>query len=180
MNKQTLVGIAVVVVVAIIVSWFWFASTAKAPAGLPADYKNATYIIDGQPVTLVNGSASTPVAPGSASQLVTQYFGNDATGDLNGDGTLDTAFLLTQNAGGSGTFYYVVVALKTAGGYLGTNAVLLGDRVAPQPTEIQNGEVVANYAERKAGEPMTTEPSVGVSKYLRVTAGTLEVANPNQ
>ncbi len=185
MNKQTGVAIAVIAAAVIAVGgWFWYAGTAKAPTqapGIAADYKNGTYLIDGQAVTLVGGRASTPAAPGSASQVVTQYFGNEATGDLNGDGTPDTAFILTQSGGGSGIFYYVVAALKTAGGYQGTNAVLLGDRVAPQTTQISGGEVVANYAERKAGEPMTTQPSVGVSKYLRIVAGTLvEVAHPNQ
>lgn len=189
MNKKIGIGIAIVAAVAVVGGWFWYADTANAPTvasntttTMPsADYKDTTYIINGQAVALVGGRASTPAAPGSASQVVTQYFGNEAMGDLNGDGTPDTAFILTQSSGGSGIFYYVVVALKTAGGYQGTNAVLLGDRVAPQPTQISGDEVVANYAERKAGEPMTTPPSVSVSKYLRIVAGTLvEVANPNQ
>lgn len=133
-----------------------------------ADYKNTTYIIEGQSVTLTDGRAETTVAPGSASKTVTQYFGNEATGDLNNDGTPDVAFLLTQDAGGSGTFYYVVVALKTSDGYQGTNAILLGDRIAPQTTEIREGQLIVNYADRKPDEPMTAQPSVGVSKYLKV------------
>jgi len=142
----------------------------------PADYKNATYVIEGQPVTLVNGHSEVPAAPGSASKVLTDYFGNDATGDLNGDGLPDVAFILTQNSGGSGTFYYVVAALRSsAGTYTGTNAVLLGDRIAPQTTEIKGGEVIVNYADRKPGEPMTAQPSVGVSKYLKVENGALVV-----
>ena len=138
------------------------------------DFKNATYTIDGTTVTLVNGSAETPAAPGSASSIVTHYFGNEATGDLNGDGVPDVAFLLTQQTGGSGTFYYAVAALKTSTGYVGTNAVLLGDRIAPQTTEIRNGQVLVNYATRASGEPMTASPSVGVTAYLRVEGTTLE------
>jgi membrane-bound inhibitor of C-type lysozyme len=142
--------------------------------GTVADYKNATYVIEGQPVMLVNGRAETAAAPGSASQTVTQYFGNEATGDLNGDGVPDVAFLLTQNSGGSGMFYYVVVALKTTNNYQGTNAILLGDRIAPQTTEIKNGQLIVNYADRAAGEPMTAQPSVGVSKYFKVEGTTLK------
>src|SRR3989344_288898 len=126
----------------------------------PSDYKNATYIIEGLPVTLVNGRAEVADVPDSALKMVTQYFGNEATGDLNGDGTPDVAFILTQNGGGSGTFYHAVVALKAASGYQGTNAILLGDRIAPQTTEIRNGQVIVNYADRKAGEPMSVRPSV--------------------
>lgn len=140
---------------------------------ISTDYKNGTYIIEGEPTTLIHGVSRVPAAPGSASQVITTYFGNEATGDLNGDGVPDVAFLLTQNSGGSGTFYYVVVALKTPQGYQGTNAVLLGDRIAPQTTEIQDGELIVNYADRDPSEPMTARPSVGVSKHLLVEHGSL-------
>jgi membrane-bound inhibitor of C-type lysozyme len=137
------------------------------------NYKDGTYAIDGQDITLSNGASQIEAASGSASKIITKYFGNDATGDINGDGKPDIAFLLTQSGGGSGTFYYVVAALNTGEGYAGTNAVLLGDRIAPQTTEIQNGEIIVNYADRKAGEPMTAAPSVGVSKYLNIENGQL-------
>jgi len=150
--------------------------TALETATSVSDYKDATYTIDGRSVTLANGKAASESAPGSASKVMTQYFGNQAVGDLNGDGVPDVAFILTQEGGGSGTFYYVVAALKSGDGYHGTNAVLLGDRIAPQTTEIKNGELIVNYAERKAGEPMTAQPSMGVSKYLTVIGGTLTAA----
>jgi hypothetical protein len=97
--------------------------------------------------------------------------------DFNGDGKQDTVFILTQNNGGSGTFYYVVVALSGPDGYSGTNGVLLGDRVAPQTTEIKNGQIIVNYADRKAGEAMTVAPSVGVSKYLNLNGNKLTISN---
>ena len=111
---------------------------------------------------LVNYFVPTQNAP------VENYFGNEATGDLNGDGLPDTAFIFTEDGGGSGTFFYVAVHLKTLNGYKDTNAVFLGDRIAPQTTEIKNGELIVNYADRRPTDPMTTAPSVGVSKYLKV------------
>jgi hypothetical protein len=102
-----------------------------------------------------------------------QYFGNQAKGDLNGDGEDDIAFLITQNNGGSGTFFYVVAALKDGNDYRITNSVLLGDRISPQTTEIQDGMVIVNYADRMPNETMTDQPSLGVSQYLRVVDGTL-------
>ena len=101
------------------------------------DYKNTTYIINDAQVTLINGQAEDAVVPQSGSKTITKYFGNEAVGDLNSDGQADVAFILTQDSGGSGTFYYVVAALKTASGYQGTNAVILGDRISPQTTEIK-------------------------------------------
>ncbi|HVM73786.1 MAG TPA: hypothetical protein VMU13_02860 [Candidatus Paceibacterota bacterium] len=181
MHKQILVTLLIAIVIGAAILLLW-PSKSEAPGqpavSAPTAYKSGTYIIDGQPVTLVNGTASTVSAPGSASQTVTQYFGNVATGDLNGDGVPDAAFLLTQTSGGSGTFYYVVAALKTATGYQGTNAILLGDRIAPQTTEIKNGQIVVNYADRAAGEPMTAQPSVGVTKYISFMDGSLMEMTP--
>ena len=119
---------------------------------ISVSYKDGTYMIEGAPA---------------------RYFGNDATGDLNGDGAPDVAFIVTTDGGGSGTFYYVIAALSTGSGYQSTNAILLGDRIAPQTTEIKDGEVIVNYADRKPSDPMTTPPSVGVSKYLKVEGTTL-------
>ena len=146
------------------------------PAGV-FDGKNSTFAIDGENVTLVNGLSQIPTAPDSASKIITRYFGNKAIGDLNGDGRVDTAFLVTQSTGGSGLFYYVVVALKTPTGYKTTNAFLIGDRIAPQTTEIHSDsrELYVNFAERKPGEPMTEQPSVGATLFLKVTpSGVLE------
>jgi hypothetical protein len=138
-----------------------------------SDPRNATYEIEGRPVTLVNGLSEVEAAPGSASKVTTRVFGNEASGDLDGDGTADVALLLTQNSGGSGTFYYAVVARWTPAGFAGTNGVLLGDRIAPQTTQVQDGTVIVNYAERRPGEPFTIQPSVGVSKYLKIESGRL-------
>ncbi len=148
-------------------------SVAGSPTAAATGYKDASYEVEGKVVQLVGGVSQVPAAPGSAAMVVTKYFGNDATGDLNGDGQADVAFIITQNSGGSGTFFYVVVALKTATGWTGTNAVLIGDRIAPQTTLVSGGQVTVNYADRKPGEPMTTQPSVGVSKYLKVVGGKL-------
>jgi|SRR3569623_297635 len=152
---------------------------AHPDAAKVTDFKNATYMIEGQPVTLANGVAEFAAAPGSATKVTTRYFGNDLKTDLNGDGKEDVVFLLTQNSGGSGTFYYVVAALNTKDGYVGSDAYLLGDRIAPQTLEVsqnpaQKGVIVANYADRAPGEPMTAQPSVGKSAYLKLNTDTMQ------
>ncbi len=182
--KKILIGIALAIVLVVVLFFAlnsYIYNEKQGDTGVQPTYKDITYTIEGQPVTLTNGFSEVETAPdstgspqaGSASKIVTKYFGNYAEGDVNEDGVSDIAFLLTQTTGGSGTFYYVVVALKTDTGYTGTNAVLLGDRIAPQTTEIRDGEVIVNYAERKPDEPMTASPSMGVSKYLQVSGTTL-------
>ena len=133
--------------------------------------RNASFTIDGKLVTLVNGVSSAPMENSSAS-TTTRYVGGEAEGDINGDGLADLAFWVTQESGGSGTFYYVVVALKSAGGYTATNAFRVGDRIAPQSMQIRSEarELHVNFADRKRGEPMTTPPSEAKVLLLKVTS----------
>ncbi len=149
------------------------ADTSSTPPAIGDGYKNATYKIENQDITLTNGTSAIPIVPGAASKLVTQYFGNVATGDLNGDGIPDAAFILTQSGGGSGTYFYIVAAIKTSGGFQGTNGILLGDRIAPQNIQIASGTITVNYADRSPNEPMTAQPSIGVTKYFQVQNGVL-------
>jgi len=138
--------------------------------------KDATYKINGMLVTLKNGVSEVEAAPGSASKIITRYFGNGVRHDFDGDGREDVVFLVSQETGGSGIFYYVVGALNKATGFVGSqDAVLLGDRIAPQSTNMGKGNiVVVNYADRQRGEPFTTQPSQGKSMWLLLDPATMQ------
>ena len=141
-------------------------TTNTGSGTLAKDFKSGTYTIDGKSVTLVNGAA---VSGG----VTTKVFGNEAVGDLNSDSITDVAFLVTQDGGGSGTFYYLVAATKSNNGYRGTNGILIGDRIAPQPTDIDKGEIIVNYADRLPGQPMSATPTIQASKYFHLVTGKL-------
>ena len=126
----------------------------------PLPVQPESFTIAGEQILFKDGAYIRPSAPGSASMTTTTYFGNEVKGDFNNDNKEDRAFLVTQTAGGSGTFYYLATSL-------GGEAIFLGDRIAPQTTQYSNGEIIINYADRKAGEPMTAAPSVGVSRYFK-------------
>lgn len=136
---------------------------------LPSDYKNLSFFISGEKVTMVNGISRVPVIENSASMTTTQYFGNEVRADIDSDGDEDVVFLVTQNSGGSGVFFFAVAAIKENEGYRGSHAVLIGDRISPQTTEYRNGLVIVNYADRAPGEPFITPPHVGKSLYLKYT-----------
>jgi hypothetical protein len=160
--------VAVFVILMLLPQWVG-AGGAQIPLpekGSSSDPLNATYMIEGQATHLVNGRSEREVAPGSATKIMTSVFGKPVEGDLDGQGDMDVALLLVHDPGGSGTFYYVAAALNRDDSYIGTNAVLLGDRIAPQDVKIRNGVVVANYTDRRPEEPMSVSPSVGKSKYL--------------
>lgn len=141
------------------------------------DYKNTSYVINGQSISLTDGVYEMEGMSGSASKTIISYFGNDFITDLDGDGDNDIAFIITETTGGTGTFYYAVAALNTEDGYIGSDGYLLGDRVAPQSTESSpnprhKNVVVFNYADRLLNEPMSTIPSVGKSVYLKIVPET--------
>lgn len=158
MNKL-LIGILVTVI--IIVGGLFVSNSfifKEKQAYTTNDYKDIEYIIEGEKIIL-GGEVS--------------YFGNELVTDLNEDGRDDVVFLITHEPGGSGTFYYVVVALNTNNGYIGSDGYLLGDRIAPQTTEVSRNPrhknvIVVNYADRDRGEPMTAQPSIGKSAYLKL------------
>ena len=146
-----------------------------------ADIHDATFIIDGESITLKNGIFETGAILGSASKIVVKYFGNDVKHDFDGDGREDVAFIITKNAGGSGTFFYVVAVLNKATGLVGSTAVLLGDRIAPQTTNVTDQDtVVVNYADRKSTDSFATPPSVGKSLYLHLDTKTMQFSEVMQ
>ena len=120
MNKAALVVLAVV---GLIGGYFFFTSSAvdEKKVGTPKDYKDIEYMIEGKKVTLSGAY---------------RYFGNTLVTDLNDDGRDDVVFLVTHEPGGSGTFFYAVAVLTTEDGYAGSDGYLLGDRIAPQTTEL--------------------------------------------
>jgi heat shock protein HslJ len=172
------VGFSILLVLVAIVAGFYVLNNyiyEEKQAYAAENYKDAEYSIDGTRVRLANGVARTEAAPGSASKITTRYFGNEVRADLNADGREDIVFLLTQETGGSGTFYYVVAALNTERGYVGSEALFLGDRIAPQTTEKGKGKIViVNYADRAPGEPFTVKPSVGKSLWLLLDIQTMQ------
>jgi len=182
MNKTT-VGIAVVLLLIIAGALGLGAFKFKVAVNntpivniVATSPKDATYIIDGKPVTIKNGIFEIEAAPGSVSKIITRYFGNEVRRDFDGDGREDIAFILTQEMGGSGTFYYVVAALNTKDGYVGSHGLLLGDRIAPQTTEMGKGDtmIVVNYADRNPGESFAVPPSMGKSLWLLLDPKTMQ------
>lgn len=119
------------------------------------DVKNIAYTIDNEIFTLVNGRAEKTYAPDSATKNILSIFGEPKYGDLDTDGDEDAAILLAHDPGGSGTFYYAVLAINNAGSYQATNVLLLGDRITPQTVDILYGTAVYNFFERNSSSGLS-------------------------
>ena len=163
---------------AVLSAYFLYTNKVKE-IGVKKDHKNIEYVIDGNRIKLTDGKNTSILVPGSSVELFTNYFGNELRTDLDNDGREDVAFIVTQNGGGTGTFYYVVAALNTENGYIGSDGYFLGDRIAPQ--NINNSDIptnknviVVNYADRDADDAMTDEPHIGKSVYLKLDPITMQ------
>jgi heat shock protein HslJ len=133
---------------------------------------NTTYGIENESVTLIEGVSEKEIVLGAASKIVTKYFGNEVRVDIDNDNQEDAIFLLTQETGGTGTFFYVVAALNTEEGWKGSNALFLGDRITPKNIELSTDPshenvIIVNYLDRKFEESMSTEPSIKKTIWIK-------------
>lgn len=175
--KKIIIYIVVVVFVITVITFFTLQSNHST-----FDARNSSFKVENVPVTLVDGIEK--------KEVTTRYFGNEIKHDLNNDGREDVVFIVTQDGGGSGTFFYVVAVLNTTQGYIGSDSYPLGDRISPQSMNIDEGTttigtmrdnvIVVNYAVRKPSAPMTTPPSVGKSVWLKLDPTTLQFGEVEQ
>ncbi len=138
---------------------------------------NATYFFAQEAITLHDGLYVSNAPLGSAGYKLVNIFGEPDFFDLDNDGDNDAVLLLTQQTSGTGIFYYVAAAINQDNNYQGTGVILLGDRIAPQTLEFKDGVIMVNYADRGPEEPMTTPPSFGQTKYLKLESGQLQEVN---
>ena len=122
--------------------------------------QTATYLLDGEPIELVGGYFDRPVAPGSSRlERVWVQEGSAVRGDLDGDQDEDVALILVHDPGGSGTFSYLAVAVQAQGGYQGSNALFLGDRITSPMISVHDGKISARFLDRPVAAPYGDPPT---------------------
>ncbi|HVQ33935.1 MAG TPA: hypothetical protein VMS49_08340 [Lysobacter sp.] len=129
------------------------------PVETDAGYLQATYTLDDEPITLKDGRAERRAAQDSVSvERFSVLEGSPVTGDLDGNGTEDVAFVLVEETDGSGTFSYAVAALQDQGQVRGSSALFLGDRIGKPTLAIRDGLIHATFLDRPDGVPFTQPP----------------------
>lgn len=140
----------------------------KQGDGLPQDFKEVTFTIAGEPVSLRDGVAQARTNLGGDALTTITYFGNEVAHDIDGDGVEDMAFLVMQETETGNEYFYLAAALKRGDGYVGSHAVLIGDHIKPQSTTKGEGRsVIVNYVE-------AVRPEMGRSLHVLLDTDTLE------
>ena len=165
--------LAVALVVVAVCAPTGTATSGVTSSVLPPDPSNATFRIERDTVAIVNGRAEREAAPGSATKVTTTLADPRASGDVDGDGRLDTVVVLIYQPGGSGTLFYVAALLSTTAGVTTTPAVVLGDRIKVTGVKLDGRTIVVDVLDRSAGQPLTESPSVASRKRFIVDLGAL-------
>ena len=132
---------------------------------------NAEYPIDitstGK-AQLKGGVFEETAAPGSAAMARITLGGQQAVGDLNGDGLQDAAVTLIVDTGGRGTFTYLAAVINQNGTPQPVASIAIGDRIIIQSLDIQSEVIIITYLTRKPDDPMTAPPTVEVTQKFKL------------
>jgi uncharacterized RDD family membrane protein YckC len=163
------------------------------------DAGSETYHLDGRTVTLTNGVFQEPydawlnrprnpydnaeakaaylppepMTPGKVA--IVRLTDKRLVGPVSSEGMPGEAVFFTFTAGGDSTHYYVTLR-RTNGKWHGatTNSILLGDRISVEAVRIEGGKLFVDTLDRKAGEPLTTAPSVRITRAFVDAGGRLD------
>lgn len=171
----------IILVVILVVAgglYFWKSKTDTGHITQPEptnnftpDPSSATFTFDDGVVTLSNGRNE---SDDSGILEETRLLDEDANGDINADGKLDSVVLLARSGGGSGVFIYAAAYVSGPINYKGTNAVYLGDRISPQSISISSGVATVNFLDRYFDEAFAAEPTVPTYKEFIYKNGVFE------
>ena len=75
----------------------------------------------------------------------------------------DAGVVVTQDRGGSGTFYYLA-ALRGSAGAGAADTVLLGDRIIVDDVSVAHGRLTVSSLVRRPSEPFAATPTVPVRR----------------
>lgn len=186
MNSKTRFIIALLIALLALVSYLLFIKDTPSGSeeviltenegenvGFKPDPRNATYMFGDGPITLSQGRTEIQLLPNSALMEEVFLTGQVAYGDINKDDRNDSAVILVRSGGGSGSFVYVTALVSGNTGYSGSNAILIGDRVAPKNISIASGVITVEYLDRGEDEPFAVEPTIAVTKQYSYRNGEL-------
>jgi len=135
---------------------------------LPAD---ALYNIEGEEVRFKDGKGVYGVHETQAYMV-----GEPVYGDMNSDGRDDAAIIIVLAENTLPQKYYIALALQDEDGYLGLNALLLPDNLAPERVHIQDEVLVVTHPLSSDQTEINNHTKGEVYEYFILTGITLQRA----
>lgn len=175
-HTKAYIGLVVLALLLLIGAMYYMRQEAQlgyASKNPVEQYKNGTYTINGEPVTLQNGASEKEINISSALKVksFTNYFGKELITDLNGDNVNDAAIIITQNNNTGKIEYYMVVVITTTDGYATTNSIFIENDIAPETPTLKNGAISVQYL--KEGELVTKSYAINNNVLIEMQQETL-------
>ncbi len=133
---------------------------------------NATYRVEGLNLAMSDGQSLFYPSPDTSGALWTYLDRVPVRGQLT-DGVTGAAVTLVQVPGGRGAYSYIAAAVLDDGRVKGTNAILLGDRVAILGVEVLDEIIWVHLLTRAEGQPAEFPPDVQVTRQFYLRDGVL-------
>lgn len=127
----------------------------------PADASNADYYIDGIVYTLSNGILDQQIEDSETFNKF-KLLEFKAAGDINQDSVDDSAVVLINDAGGSGTFYYLGI-LTSGSTPIIENTSFLGDRIEVKEIKFVDGKFEVVYLDRDVETSFDQPPTIEIT-----------------
>ena len=127
-------------------------TSTSSQVSLATDFKNLSYIIDGQPLILHNGKGEVVFSTkkGKATSSVLALPG-ELEHDVNDDNATDTLFILrgTNPLDRQNDFYYLTGAIASRSGLTGVNMVYLGENLGSSTLTYKEGYITFSASTKK-------------------------------
>lgn len=128
-----------------------------------------------QVVELTNGSFEQGT-PGGADYISVRVTDLAASGDLDGDGSEETAVLVSENYGGTGVFVFLAVYSNTGTTPTFLTSTIVDDRPQLNALSIEEGEVFLDATVHGPDEPMCC-PTLRTLRHYRLINNQLDMTD---
>jgi len=154
-------------------------AVVPTPAEAAASIQDAEYqlgIPDSLRVVQLTDGAFEQGTPGGEDYISVQVTGLAASGDLDGDGSQETAVLVSENYGGTGVFVFLAVYSNTARTPAFLTSAIVDDRPQLNALSIENGEVFLDATIHGPDEPMCC-PTRRTLRHYRLINNQLDMTD---